>query len=260
MPTTKGPRKHVSEFQIQLGPINAIGSLVKLEKTDTANKYVSVCPDCEAPTPVRQQYVCTEESSHGPFVQGDLTVKARKVGDDLVRVSAEEVKAARTSELPLNVFQATVHARDEISANVVPGSKSYIFLPRSPDQYYGLLTLMLEAGDNEFIAVCNIKHVEGLYRLTLWNGSVLLQQLLWPEDVNEFEPVQADASQQLVEAAREMIERIRVPFDPDNYRSTVKEKIRRINEALGDAPPKERKPVKPDTTIDILSALESFGV
>lgn len=267
MAETKAPRKFVSDFTLQVGPIQVNGFLTTLVKPERENKYKSVCPLCDKPHLVKQQYICTNEApavqndpKHGPFVQNDLTVKARETDDGLVKVTKEELEAARTSELPVNVFRATVHPREEVELHTYSGDKSYVFTPKHPDEYFALLLSMISNPDNAFVAICNVKKIEGFYRLKVWNGNIVLEKLLWPESLNQFDTLRFETDHAVVGAAEAMIDRIRTPFDPDNYRSSVLDRLRAINEALGGTPdPKKVQTPKPHK-VDLLSALDSFGV
>lgn len=261
MPKTKGPRKYVSEFKLQVGPISMTGSLTNVVATsnEKAGTFFSVCPACDPPTRVKQQYVC--ENNHGPFVAGDLTVKGKEVDGVIVTVEKDELTAARTSELTLNTFRPTIHPRDQVEASTFVGDKSYVFTPNSVDEYFGLVTQMIADPENAFVGLCNVRNNEGFYRLQLWNGNIVLQKLLWPEDLNEFSSVEVNVSEDLQEAAGAMVERIKTDFDPSEYRSSIRERIRAINAALGVedgvSAAKVSIPVKKE--VDILSALESFG-
>ena len=265
MAETKAPRKFVSDFTLQVGPISTNGFLTTLVKPERENKYKSVCPLCEEPHTVKQQYICTNEAEannpkHGPFVQNDLTVKARETDEGLVKVTKEELEAVRISDLPLNVFRATVHPREEVEQHTYSGDKAYVFTPSHPDEYFALLVSMVGNPDNAFVAICNVKKNEGFYRLKVWNGNIVLEKLLWPESLNGFEPLNLETDERVVGAADAMIDRIRTPFDPEDYRSSVLDRLRAINEALGGTPDPKKVKAPKEHKVDLLSALDSFGV
>lgn len=262
MPT---PRAYVSEFTLRVGPINALGKLVKLTKTkaNENNQFVSLCPDCDLTNEYRrvsQQYICAHDEDHGPFVQRELTVKGRDIGDGVfARVSADEVAAARTSELPLNLFDATVHPKADVEAATYSDDNAYVFVPRVADEYFAVLVKMIEDDDNAFVAMANVRNSEGFFGLRVWNGQIVLQKLLWPEDLNEFDVNDTEASDDLFEAAKLMLGRISAPFDADTYRSGVRDRLSAINDAMTGDSPEARVERASAPATNLLAALESFG-
>lgn len=263
MPTT---RAYVSEYQLRVGPINVIGTLTNITRTNSQehNRYVTVCPDCETPTPVEQRYICPTDPTHGPYRQRELTVKARDIGDgQLVKVDSEEVEAARRSVLPLNVFQATAHPRNEIETVTFPDDKAYVFTPRQTDEYFAVLYDLVETSDYAFVAVTNVRNSEGFFQLTTWNNCLVLQKLRWPSDVNHFTPAATVVKPELRDAALNMIERLASPFDQESYMnglSTVKERLKALVEALeGNEPEKVSSQETVTNTPDLLALLNDFG-
>lgn len=266
MPRNTGPRSYVSEFQVRVGPINALGKLVKLTKSaSTSNadveKFVSVTPT-DPPQPVKQRYVVDPDNPTELWTSGELH-KARELEDGtLVRVSDDDVKEARKSKLPLNVFQATVHPIEDVEQGTYPGDNAYAFVPRQEDEYFAALVALVRDSGKAFIAQTNVRNFESLYRLVVWNDMIVLQKLLYPEDLNEFAPTTVEAPEAITQAAEGMLERIVQEFDPADYRSASRERLAALVEAIenGDAPPAADTDTSSTASADdLLAAIESFA-
>jgi non-homologous end joining protein Ku len=257
-----GPRKYVGDFQITVGPISLLGSLIGVRKTgsDDDNKFVSVCPDCPAPVKPKQGYTC--ENGHGPYGIADL-LKAKMLDDNdktLVFVSPDDVKDARRSDLPVNVMQCTVHSAADIEAATFPSDTAYVFTPRNRDDYYNLLVDLAANSDKAFVAQCNVRNHEGFYRLVEWRGSLCIQRLYWPYEVNEFDRYVVGADKAVYNAGYAMIERIETDFDPDTYVATTAAKLAALSPtgARPAAPATAPRPTV-NSKDDLLAALSAFG-
>lgn len=223
-------RKYVSDFSVGIGPVNLNGALYGLRKTDNTNKFVSVCPDCETPVKPSQMYVCPVDASHmHPMAELD---KAKELGGELIRVDAAEVSAARKSDLPLNVFRASVHPKAEVENVTWHADNSYVFIPKVVDEYYGLAVRMIEESDMALIAMTNVSNHEGFYRLVTWKGNIVLQKLHWPEECESFDTVSPECDDNVVEAAMSMLNKMVKPFDADVFKSGVKQNLQALEANL----------------------------
>lgn len=263
MPTKKqsGPRTYVSDFEIKVGPINALGKLVKVTKTgvDEYKEFVSVCPTCPEPVKPEQRYICPNDATHSHPMR-DLR-KAKDIDGDLKFVEKDEIDAARASDLPVNVLRLTVHPKDEVWNKLWDSDNAYVFIPRNADEWFALLLRLVETTDKAFIGMCNLRNHEGLFRLDVWQGHIVVQKVVWPDEINEFDALPIQADDTLFEAAIAMIEKVEQPFDPTNYKSQVKDKLAAITTSLGGDPfaAVPSVPSKSESKLDVLAALQAFA-
>lgn len=252
-------RKYVSDFQIGIGPVGLTGSLYGIRKTgsDDSNKFVSICPDCEIPTKPSQQYICPTDSSHvHPMAE---LGKAKDVGGELIRVAVEEVVAARKSQLPVNVFRATVCPENEVANATWHADSSYVFIPNRVDDYYALAVRLVNESDKAFVAMANVRNSEGFYRLETWKGYLVLQKLHWPEECETFEPVNGQCDDNVYAAAMSMLDKMESPFDAATFRSTVKIQLENLESALWGDPPVTVGRSVPVEKPDLLAVLAAYG-
>lgn len=255
---TRGPRAYVSDFQIALGPINVLGKLVKVTKTDDTSKFISVCPDCTEPNKPAQKYICDQDHS---YTIGDLR-KAKDIDGTLHFVDKDEIDAAKASELPLNVLRPTVHPIDDVWNTVWDSDNAYVFLPRVADEYHALLVRLIKDSGRAFVGMCNLRNHEGFFRLDVWQGHIVVQKVYWPEECNAFDPVPADCDDETYNAAVSfIIDRTEKPFVPEEYQSQVKARLVALTSTLtgdaGDAVPTTTVASAPKQSL--LDALKAFG-
>lgn len=261
MPTI-APRAYVSEFQIALGPIRLTGKLVKVTRSgsDEYRRFTSVCPDCQNPTPVFQQYVCTADPTH-VHPMGELD-KAKDIDGTLVRMTVEDIAEAKTSDLPSNRFVATVHPADEVLNSTYDSDNAYLFLPSDDDpEALAMLTHVIDKSGKAFIAMVNLRNNEGLFRLTTWRGYVVVQKLYWPDDCNSFDDVTAECDEVLAAAGQSFVDKITKPFDADEYKSSVKERLLEMEQAAvsGTPVPARERTAAANRPGTLLSLLEAFS-
>jgi non-homologous end joining protein Ku len=262
MPRSTAPRAYVSDFKVKLGPFTTNGKLVPIPRTGSNdyNRFKMVCPDCTEPTQVFQQYVCSTNPSHAHSA-GDMD-RAKDLGDGvLMRVSQEEIAAAKESDLPDNEFHVTVHPVEEVSGSTWDGNNAWVFLPDAETEDYTLLAFLVQNSGKAFVSMCNIRNSEGLFRLDVWHGHLIVQKLFWPEDCNEFTNTTIDCPEAIASKALGFVERLVQPFDPDAYKSGVKERLVALEEAVASGSPVPTRPTveKKDGWGTLLNALEAFG-
>lgn len=223
-------KSYVAEFQISLFPINLIGKLLTVRRTGSATEsaLISVCPQCETPNPPKQSYNCSE--GHGPYSLSELD-KAKKVDGVLVRVDKEAAEEAKTSTLLLNYLDVTVHPKDDILASTYPSANAYIFVPKVANEQYGVLVSVVESSPYAFIGQVNIKHHECLVQLKVWNGHLILQQLLYPEDVTEVEQTPVKTNQEFLTTLKKFVKSNAKEFEPTDYKNETKVRMAALVEA-----------------------------
>lgn len=260
-------RAYVSEFIITLGPIMTTGKLynVKAAGTDSFNKFKNLCPDCKTPTAVKQRLVC-EDTLGLPQDQwhaheGSEMLKGKELEDGtLIQVSPDELAAARASELPDNVLTITPHNREKVWNATWTADNAYVFVPKVVNEYYALMVELIRSGDLAYVGMCNLRNSEGLFRLDVWREMIVVQKLVWPEDCNEIDPVGGDCDQETVDQFRAVLTKKQIDFDTDKYRSSVKEQVVAMTEAIagGAIAPKPAKSEKPKPGANLASALAAL--
>jgi non-homologous end joining protein Ku len=120
--------------------------------------------------------------------------------------------------------------------------------------------------DKTLVGLCNLKGNEGLFRVTVWRGHLVIQRQCFPETINDHEVApKADLTKAEVSKGLEMLDKLVSPFDAESYRNTIVDRQRKLIEATanGDAPVieevKATKVKKTTETVDVLAALESMG-
>jgi non-homologous end joining protein Ku len=214
-------QSYVSEFNISLFPISLVGKLVTVKRTGAAQEtaLTNICPKCEVPTKPEQFYICPNHTDK--YKSGELA-KAKKVGKDLVRVDPKQAKAAKSSLLPLDLLELTIHPAEEVESQTYRSANAYLFVPNVQSKQYGVLVDIIKDSQYAFIGQVNIKHNEYLVRLLTWQGFLIVQQLLYPEDVNEVETPVYEHSQEFVDTMLEFVQKNVVEFSAENYKNQAK--------------------------------------
>jgi non-homologous end joining protein Ku len=248
---------YVADFDISLMPINLTGRLVPMRRTgsskDTA--LVSICPQCELPTGVDQQYFCQAAEHHGPFKQGELA-KAKDINKTLVKVGKDDVKTAKTSTLPLNYLELAVYNAAQVEAATYPGSNAYIFYPKHVNAQYGVMVEVVGNPEFAFIGTVNLKHHETLVRLSRWEDFIVIQQLLYPEDLNETTETPVTYTDEFLATMLQFTEQQLKPFYPTEYKNNIKEQVLALTAAAGEgiAPPLPEKKNDDSAALEQLKA------
>lgn len=256
MVATKKFKSYVSEMTLRLGPVTSNGSLVGVRASVTKEKktpFKMVTPDGQA---VQQQYLAGDGSTWKP---GELA-RGIEIDGEIKIVEAEVAKVAKSSGLPKNVLSLVAHESSEVDSKTFPSDKNaYIFVPNAKDpansQYSDLLIGMLDKSDKALVGLASIRNVEGMYRLTTWRGHLVVQQQLYPEDINDHETNESESL--LADKGIKIIDKLTVPFDPEMYRDTSAENINAFLSTY-EGGIENTKADKADTVLDIASALDAF--
>lgn len=242
-------KSYVSNFTIHLGPVTTTGKLVavRLSKTKSSNakpqlRYVS--PDGN---PVEQRY---RDVTTGKFFEvGDLSKGAvNDAGTGMTVVDEEALAEANKSLLPKDVMKLTVHKVEEVEESIFPAdSNAYVFYPNEDNPTNKgwadfITTALREAGDRfAFLANMNLRNSEGLYRLSIWRGNLIVQKQLYPSDLNDHHVRSERQPDHVVAKAIAAVNTLAEPFDPDTYKSDVAARIAQLvadTEANGGVSPK----------------------
>lgn len=261
MPRSTAPRRYVSDFHLQVGPLSITGSLTPLVSTESreVTRFPYACPECDDVAEVAQTYVCAAGHSN---TAGDLA-RSRELPDGtMVRLSDEEYAAARVPDLPANVLRVSVHPADQV--RLVPHGTSYCFQPPVADPTFATLVKLIDDSDKAFIGVVNLRGNEGLFQLNVLNGVLVMSKMVWPEAVNEFTATDIEPDAALLGAAGGMLDRIATDFDPENFRSQQVAKARELTERLAGSQPttteSSSKVETPASKAELLDLLNSYAV
>lgn len=232
-------KPYVSEVTLALGPMEVVGGVYPPAVTNASKeeRLVLVCPGCEDTHKVEQFYQCPDVADH-IFKMGELD-KAKDVDGELVRVSAEEAAAARESELPKNVLDIRIHTAEEIKGKTLPSGSTYVYRPKSGAKFYGvLIDLIQKRPDLVFMGHMNLRGKDKFMKVDVaLNGQLVLEEMMWPEDVDFYAPPEADYKESLLDIAEQMVDQQVTPFDPDEYVKASKQRIAALVEAKASGAP-----------------------
>lgn len=266
--TKRAPRAYVGAFTLSLGLLNVTGKLfpVVISNRTRVNAFKRVCPDREVPVPVAQRYIATDEAdTDNPTIYAPAELRMAKELDDgtLAFVDEAEIEAARTSDLPLNVAEVSVHPARDVDGRIWsdPNGGAYVFQPTTTNEHYAALVEAVGSDEHVFLGVANIRNTESFFRLRAWNGHLVVEKILWPEEVNEYEPVEVTTNSKLAAAITEMVRGLEEDFDPESYTSTTREKLTALTASLtGDEKPTVGTPKpKVEESGGLLAAIEAFN-
>jgi len=262
------PRAYVGNFAISLGLLNVTGKLfpIVISNRNKANAFKRVCPDRTEPVAMKQRYIASDEedAEHPKLYTQDELLLAKEVDDKLVFVDEAEVEHARESALPQNVASLSVHPAHEVAGRIWsdPDGGAWVF--ETPDGPHGAaLVTALSNPDHVFLAITNLRGREALCRLRTWEGRIVVERVLWPEEVNEYEPVEVDGDPKLDAALAEMTAKLEVSFDPESYQSSTRAALAdleaRLSKTDGAKIERKAKAEKATGGTDLLAAIEAFN-
>ena len=254
------PKAYVSQLTLHFGSSTTVGSIYPIRKTSEKPKFKYCTPDGK---PVSQVYV----DEDGKLWETDQL--NRSDGENVVSTSA--VDEAKESDLPLNILNLTAHARSDIEQYIFPSqNQAYIFKPvvkntkgkevKDPInlQWHDFINTILAETDVALIGKCNLRNHEGLFRLGLYQGHITVQKQLFPEELNQYDPVDSRLELPLRQKALEIARKAAKDFEPAEYVDVIAKRLANVQDGTGvqDARALEFK----NTELDMAAALDSFMV
>lgn len=225
-----------------------------------------ICPDTDEPTRPEQFYV------HPDDVGGDKPRmwkvgecdKAREVDGILYRVDPDEVAAAKEPLLPTGEMAVTVFPADEVETVSHPGGAMYRLRPKAAPHVYAMLVDLIADRSKAHMCELVIRGNQRFYRLESWNGSLTLTEYVRPGEFYEAEDYTADYPEALLDKARAAIDTQTETFDPDAYRSFLRERAQELDEQKRDpkakaAAPKAAPKPKVDDTDALMALLDGVA-
>lgn len=231
--TTTAMKSYIKEFTLHLGVATTTGRLVALRlPTPSAGKFKYVSPTGE---PVKQKYV--DPAGHTYDVK-DLAKGVEDENGKIHVVDADTLAATKASTLPKDVMNITVHPVTEVEDQVFPSdNNAYVFYPNEDDPANkGYADFILTAVENSrtlaFMGTVNLRNSEGLYRLTVWRGHLVIQRMLYPEQLQNHRPQQVKLPASTKKLALTVVEELSTPFHVETYRDEVNDRLVRLVEAV----------------------------
>lgn len=260
------PKRYLKDVTLSFGLLSMTGSLFTPKRANAAKEesFKMACPlHPETPHGVKQRYVCEEAPDDEAFLPSDC-LKARDTSDGLVIVPAEAVAAAKESDLPERTLELRAHPYEP--ASTFASGSAYIFQPDVAHQFYATLMEMVdeqgmivtESGPKMLVGlVAYRKGTESFVRVERWGRQLVLRELIRPEDISQFEPIEVSVETKLLDMARQLVDVQAEPFNPEVYKASVRERIAQIVEAAqdGELDVTTLAPAKPKV-VDMTALLE----
>lgn len=240
-------RAYVSDLTLRInlptGAIETHGRLLSVQASKTKGRGDGTYKLCTPQgVPVKRVYVdpttnnIVEDEDLRRYIQGDKSDKANKepeVKRILSPEEYEEIIKAKASVLPKNIVELTVHPSDtEDQLWSTSEKNSFVFVPNSEDPSHvdaaDVIRAMLDGG-YVLVSLANVRNSDGFYRLTLWRGQIVLESMVYSDEINPHETIEVkNMDDQLRTMAVGVAAAVCEDFDPDEYRNAKLERIRAI--------------------------------
>lgn len=239
-----------SGVSISIGIIEMKFDLVPTGRTkkveDSATRMV--CPEKHA-TPVRveQRYICPDDEKHGPYLPADVA-RAREMPDGtLVKVDAEKVATAKAGGKETGRLELSVYPADQVDNEVLPSGKTYRLRPskgtrskvsdRDVEMYAVWRELISKRSDVVLMGRLLLRGTPSLYRLGVWGGQLVLEELAHPDDLADRDVIEVDVAESTVGKLAQFVDGHLEDWDPGVLSFDVAAAIDQVAaEATGDAP------------------------
>jgi DNA end-binding protein Ku len=206
---------------------------------------------------LKQQYICQAE---GVIVDRSDTVKGYEFRkDEYIVIEPDEIKkiepqTAKTMEILEFVKESEV--------DPVYFESSYYMLPEEAGRRpYALLTKALE--ESEYVAIAKITMHNREYTVFLrpTQGGLMLHTMYYADEVKKVEGFGApdvELKEAEVKVAHQLIEALEAEWDPEKYKDTFQENLKKLIEAKleGGEVAAVEKPKKLAPVVDLMAALK----
>jgi non-homologous end joining protein Ku len=216
------------------------GSFVQLQadllsaKPTDKTDFTSLCPDCTEPTAVSERYICKHEDAHGPYSRNELR-KGREIDKMLYRAEDADIEAIKATTITKDEAVAVrVFPSAEVTNHVRPTGSSYLLRPLGKAQLaYAALTQFV--GDPKLAFLCEVlvRGSQKLYRIEAWNGQLVLQELIRPNELAETETIVAPVTKEMTAMLKQIIVNgTEKAFDPQQFRALTPERVAELDARL----------------------------
>ena len=259
------PRAYVSNFTMHFGPATTTGRLLPIRTPDKAPKLHYCTPEGE---PVKQCYI---DENGKTYFTDELGRATMDDDGNLVQVNSEAIQEAKTSDLPLNIINLTAHNSEEVERHLFPSNNNaYIFDPVIKNssnkviddpvntQWHDFMNVLIRDSEATFVGMCNLRNNEGLFKMSHYQGYIVVQKMLYPENLNQYEPIHPELDAVVRDKALSVVRAMVQPFNPDSYKNVISERI--AEAASEDFDPENFQPKEraESAGLDMASALDSF--
>lgn len=179
-----------------------------------------------------QHYVCDQHGDVGTV--GDMAHRKEVSKGNFILVTEDEVAAAKRVDLDKGVLSLAVHPISDVEKFTFPYGSAYVFVPSARDPLHGVLLAILSDPDCEYALMGEMTGVRGgvkLVRLEAWHGNLVIQELLRPEDTNEFDATAPATDPKHVSMALNLVATMAEDFDPETYKNRTRERVKALVEA-----------------------------
>jgi non-homologous end joining protein Ku len=259
------PKAYVGSFTIHFGPATTTGRLLPVRTPDKSPKLHYCTPDGE---PVKQCYI---DSNDKTYFHDELGRATMDEDGNLTQIDKDAINQAKESDLPLNILNVTAHSHDDIEKFLFPSNNNaYIFDPVIKNgkniiddpvnlQWHNFLNVLVRDSGAVFVGKCNLRNHEGLFQLSHYQGYITIQKMLYPEDLNQYEPMHPELDAVVRDKALAVVRNLIQPFDPAEYNNTIAQKLAEAADQEFDGtslPTTERK--SQPAEINLSDVLDSF--
>lgn len=235
MASTKRPFRAAStDVELFLGLMSARGDLAKVQKPGgkKETEFKLACPESGSMTDmdvVKQKYEC---EIHGVVGAASDCLRAKEIDGCLVYVTEEEIAEVKASEFPKKQAAIQVYPRDDVESQTYPTGETYVFVPKSNEDLVAALIQKLEDPGFEFALVFELNlRSQKLMRLQAWEGNLVFQELVRPEDLVSFDPLKRAFEAKHVAMLEVLLQTMSADFDPAAHENQARQRIALLVEA-----------------------------
>ena len=263
------PRSVAKDVTISMGPfLSTRVSLYGLANMEDAKetKTSLVCPDCPEDNTAKMEQFYVASCGHVPegqtkgFKTGECA-KGVQVGETWKKVDEAALAEAKASDLAKNQIELLVRPAAEVDNQTWPTGSSYWAEPaKGGEKVLGVFAELAANPEYAVLGLLIVKGVEKLYRLRLLNGGIVLQQVLRPQEMNQFSANLPAPTAQERQTLDLVVAGQVEAFDPEAFRSQTVERMKAIlaEAGGGSGATITALPTKPDTSGDVMAALEAM--
>lgn len=258
------PRAYVGTFTMHFGPATTTGRLLPVRTPDKAPKLHYCTPDGQA---VKQCYI---DSDGNTYFHDELGRATMDDDGNLIPVDKDAVDQAKESDLPLNILNLTAHNKEDVDKFLFPSNNNaYIFEPVIKNgknivddpvnmQWHDFLNVIVRDSEAVFIGRCNLRNHEGLFKLSHYQGYLTVQKMLYPEDLNQYEPLHPELDPLVRDKALSVVRNLIQPFDANEYSNVIAERLIQVTDQEFDISTMDTPTKSRPAEISISDALDSF--
>lgn len=258
-----GPKTAVKDLSVTLlgGLMTLKVDVLPCRKAEETVKFSLICPEEVEPTKPVQMYVHPDDvdSTKGPVRMWKVSEceRAREIDGILHRVTAEEIEAAKETLIEKGEIDLAVYRAAEVEATTRPSGALYRLRPKAVPQVYAMLVDLVADPDLAFIGEMTNRDVQRMYRLTSWNGALLLQEMVRPGEFYDAEDYSHPYPDALLGKMQEAVTATIEDFDPEQYANFLRDRAEALDAAKRDpnAKPAPKKVEKPKDSVDDLMAM-----